>query len=106
MPNPNPTIEMQSPVHESGQVKQIGYHAESQTLAIAFNPRPGNPPLLYHAQNVSAETFESLRTAESPGGFWHKYIKPYPEAFPVHRVVEGVECDCFAKRESPESEVA
>jgi hypothetical protein len=85
-----PLIDMQPPVHPSSQVKLVGYYAPTLLAVISF---PG--PTLYHYQNVPEARFEEIRTAASPGKALAAIFKSAPDTYPCHKVVEGVECECF-----------
>lgn len=68
--NERPEIELY-PV-ESNQVKAIGHHEESETLAVVFTRGAG---AIYHYPNVTKETYEAFKGAESIGKFFGKNIK-------------------------------
>jgi KTSC domain len=68
--NTRPDIELH-PV-ESNQVKAIGHHEDSQTLAVTFTRGAG---AIYHYPNVTKETYEAFKGAESIGKFFGENIK-------------------------------
>jgi hypothetical protein len=75
---PRPFIALE-PV-ESNQVGAIGYDEATQTLAVQF--RRG-ARAIYHYPNVSRETFEAFRGAESIGTYFGQHLKALPfEKFP------------------------
>ncbi|AJY39481.1 KTSC domain-containing protein [Burkholderia humptydooensis] len=67
---------------ESSQIHSIGYDAESETLAIRFKGRAGEPTSLYHYSNFTQANFDALKAADSLGSHFYKHIKPFPERFP------------------------
>jgi hypothetical protein len=67
---------------ESSQIHSIGYDAETETLAVRFKSKLGEPTSLYHYSKVTPENFEAFRTARSIGSHFYKHIKPLPERFP------------------------
>lgn len=69
---PAPTITLDSV--ESNQVKAIGYCEATQTLAVTFNFGKA----VYHYPNVTRETYEAFKGAESIGKFFGEHIKPLP----------------------------
>jgi hypothetical protein len=69
---PAPTITLDSV--ESNQVRQIGYDDATQTLAVTFNYGKA----VYHYPNVTRETFEAFKGAESIGRFFGEHIKALP----------------------------
>jgi len=81
------TIEMVEPVHPSSRVKKLGFHKESNTIVVEF---PG--PTVYHYKGPE-ETFELVRTSESPGAS----VKILLDKLTYHKVsaVPGATCDCF-----------
>jgi hypothetical protein len=52
----------------------IGYDDATQTLAVTFNYGKA----VYHYPNVSRETFEAFKGAESIGKFFGEHIKALP----------------------------
>lgn len=76
---------------ESNQVRAIGYDDETRTLAVVFRWGAG---ALYQYPDVSRETFDEFRAAESKGTFFGQHIKPLPfKKYPAETVViesEGV----------------
>jgi hypothetical protein len=66
----------------SSQIHSIGYDAETETLAIRFKSKLGEPTSLYHYSKVTPANFEAFRTAKSIGSHFYKHIKPMPERFP------------------------
>ena len=69
---PAPAITLDSV--ESNQVRQIGYDDATQTLAVTFNYGKA----VYHYPNVTRETFEAFKGAESIGKFFGEHIKALP----------------------------
>jgi hypothetical protein len=69
---PAPTITLDSV--ESNQVKAIGYDDATQTLAVTFT----RGSAIYHYPNVTRETFEAFKGAESIGKFFGEHIKALP----------------------------
>lgn len=62
---------------ESNQVGAIGYCDATQTLAVQF--RRG-ARAIYHYPNVTRETFEAFKGAESIGTFFGQHLKALPFA--------------------------
>jgi hypothetical protein len=54
----------------STTIDMVGFDPDTQTLAVSF--RNGTE---YHYYNVSADVFEGLRTAASPGNYLNAYVK-------------------------------
>ncbi|WP_175984616.1 KTSC domain-containing protein [Burkholderia stabilis] len=67
---------------ESSQIHSIGYDAESETLAVRFKGRVGEPTSLYHYSKFTRANFDALKTADSIGSHIYKHIKPFPDRFP------------------------
>ncbi|KVU22289.1 hypothetical protein WK65_18290 [Burkholderia ubonensis] len=84
------TIEMQ-PV-ESSQIHSIGYDAESETLAVRFKGRAGDPTSLYHYSKFTQANFDAIRTADSIGSHFYRNIKPFSDRFPY---------ECIEKMPAP-----
>lgn len=79
---PRPLIELH-PV-ESNQVGAIGYDEATQTLAVQFKR---GARAIYHYPDVTRETFEAFKGAESIGTFFGQHIKALPfEKFPSEDV--------------------
>jgi hypothetical protein len=74
-----------SPV-QSSQIAGLGYDAASKTLAVEFKGWGGKPGATYHYANVTADTFEALRGAESIGSYFGKNIKPHAAKYPYTKV--------------------
>lgn len=75
---PRPQIQLH-PV-ESNQVGAIGYDEATQTLAVQFKR---GARAIYHYPNVTRETFEAFKSAESIGTYFGQHIKALPfEKFP------------------------
>ncbi|VBC22652.1 KTSC domain-containing protein [Burkholderia pseudomallei] len=74
---------------ESSQIHAIGHDPATNTLAIRFRDKNGDPSSLYHYQNVDTETFEAFRSADSIGSWFYKNVKPFKEKFPYQRIQEG-----------------
>ncbi len=70
----------------SSQLHSIGHDEATNTLAIRFKNKAGEPTSLYHYANVDAETFAALRDAESIGSHFYKSIKPHTDRFPFTRI--------------------
>ncbi len=80
-----PTFEMIEVV--SSQVKSIGHHLESNTLAIQFpDKKDGSTGNLYHYENVTAELFDQFKSAESIGSFFIKNIKSRADLYPYTKI--------------------
>lgn len=58
----------------SSQIRRISYLEEPKILIVEFNVR-------YYYVGVSKELYEGLKSAESVGSFFHKYIKSDPEIY-------------------------
>jgi hypothetical protein len=71
---------------ESSQIHSIGHDAASNTLAIRFKNKAGEPSSLYYYANVSAEDFAAFKGAESIGSHFYKNIKPFSEKYPYVKV--------------------
>jgi len=71
--DPRPAIALQ-PV-ESGQVKAVGYDADTQTLAVQF--RHGKQAI-YHYPDVAPETHAAFIGADSLGSFFRDNLKALP----------------------------
>ena len=54
----------------SSNVKNVGYDAESKTLAVEF----GNDNV-YHYSDVPEEHYVNLLASETPGSYLHSVIK-------------------------------
>ncbi|KVP84509.1 hypothetical protein WJ95_20315 [Burkholderia ubonensis] len=67
---------------ESSQIHSIGYDAETETLAVRFKGRTGEPTALYHYSKFTQANFDALKTADSIGSHLYKHIKPFPDRFP------------------------
>ncbi|KVO65025.1 hypothetical protein WJ78_18070 [Burkholderia ubonensis] len=67
---------------ESSQIHSIGYDAETETLAVRFKGRTGEPTSLYHYSKFTQANFDALKTADSIGSHFYRHIKPLPERFP------------------------
>lgn len=71
---------------KSGQIKAIGYHQESNTMAVQFHGRGDSEGSIYHYPNTTAKEFEAFKGAKSLGkhfGQHHKtrqFIKPVKKA--------------------------
>lgn len=76
---------------ESSQLQEIGYDAETQTLAIRFKAKGDKPGSLYHYANFTAEDWEAFRAAESHGSHFYRSIKPFDGKFPYTRIEEQTE---------------
>lgn len=71
----------------SSQIAQIGYDADSETLAIRFNPNRANAEgSVYHYANVPAKVWEDLQAAESKGSFFIHNIKNDPARYPYTKI--------------------
>jgi hypothetical protein len=78
-----PVITMDSV--ESSQIEAIGHDPSTNTLAIQFKGKTG-PGSVYHYANFTAALFAELKSAESIGSHFYKFIKPLPEKFPFVKV--------------------
>jgi hypothetical protein len=72
----------------SSQIHSIGHDPATNTLAIRFADKSGDPAALYHYSNFPAEEFEKLSSAESIGSHFYKQIKPHADDFPYTRINE------------------
>lgn len=68
----------------SNQVKAIGYHADTKTLAVTFTR---GTSAIYHYQDVPSELYANFIGAESIGSFFGKHIKQLQ--FKKFRAPEG-----------------
>jgi hypothetical protein len=68
---PRPNIPLHPVV--SSQVKAIGYHAGTKTLAVQFVHGVG---AIYHYPNVEPKTHQDFVSAPSIGSYFGKHIKP------------------------------
>lgn len=93
-----PQIHLEAPLNPSSQIALIGHDISAKVAVVGFKHKSG-APTFYHYKNVSQFQFENLRTADSPGGHLNITFKANPEKHSVHKVVEGVECDCFELKE-------
>lgn len=75
---------------QSSQLAEIGHDPDTNTLAIRFHGK-GRPGNLYHYQNVTADDFEALKSAESHGSHFIRNIKPHADKFPYQRIDEAKE---------------
>lgn len=73
---------------ESSQLHSIGHDRDSNTLAIRFRGKQGQPGALYHYGNFTAEDFDALVAAPSLGSHFIRNIKPKTEQFPCERIDE------------------
>ena len=55
----------------SSNIKSIGYHGDSKTLAVEFAGGGG----VYHYDGVSKEDYDELMAAKSIGSHFHKSIR-------------------------------
>lgn len=60
---------------ESSQVQGIGYDESTKTLAVQFTRGSG---AIYHYPNVSKETYDAFKNAESIGKYFGQHIKILP----------------------------
>ena len=79
-----PTIALDSV--ESSQLHSIGYHPETQTLAIQFLNKEKGPGSLYHYENFTQADWDEFRNAVSFGSHFKKFIKPNAEKYPYTRI--------------------
>jgi hypothetical protein len=79
---PRPPIALH-PV-ESHKVAAIGYDDATQTLAVTFRRSSGQ---IYHYPNVTRETFEAFRGAESIGRYFGQHLQALPfKKYPAETV--------------------
>lgn len=71
---------------ESSQIAAIGYHAETQTLAIQFAAKGDKPGSVYHYSNFTSEDFAAFKGAESIGSHFYKHVKPAKDKYPYVKV--------------------
>lgn len=80
----HPAIAMDEVI--SSQIKAIGHHPESNTLAIHFKNWKGEPTSIYHYDNFTAEDFAAFKAAESIGSHFGKHIKPFDKKYPYTKI--------------------
>lgn len=71
---------------ESSQLAEIGYHPESQTLAIRFKGRGDAPGSLYHYDGFTPDDWTAFQASESKGSHFYRHIKPHTDKFPYRKV--------------------
>lgn len=71
---------------ESSQIHSIGYDAATNTLAIRFKGKEGEPTSLYHYSNVPPDDFAVFKGAESIGSHFYKNIKPFKDKYPYVKI--------------------
>lgn len=71
----------------SSQIAGIGYHVETQTLAVQFTGKAG-PGSLYHYANITPEQYAAFAGAESVGAHFIRQIKPKAVEHPFDRIDE------------------
>lgn len=71
---------------ESSQIYAIGHDAATNTLAVQFKNKAGEPTSIYHYANFTAEQFELFKAAESIGSHFGKHIKMAVDAHPFQKV--------------------
>jgi len=76
---------------ESSQIAAIGYHSESQTLAVQFKGKGEKPGSIYHYSNFTPEDWQAFRDAESVGSHFYRHIKPNKEKYPFVRIEDQTE---------------
>ena len=81
---PTPTIQMV--LVESSQIHSIGHDPATNTLAIRFKGKDGQPTSLYHYRNFTANDYRDFRFADSIGSHFYKHIKPAVLEFPYTRI--------------------
>lgn len=70
---------------KSSQIEAIGHDPATNTLAITFKSKAKDGQVrleTYHYANVTAYDYHQLKTAESIGKHFYKYIKPHADKFP------------------------
>lgn len=60
---------------ESSQVAAIGHDEPTQTLAVQFKHGAG---AIYHYPNVTRDTYEAFKGAESIGKYFGQHLKHLP----------------------------
>lgn len=70
---------------ESKQIHAAGYDPETRTLAIRFKNWRGEITSLYH-YSAPQKRFDELMAAESKGGYFNAYIKPFPDEYPFTKI--------------------
>jgi hypothetical protein len=60
-----------SPV-ESSHIAAIGYHPESQTMAVQFK---SNDQYVYHYAGVSPDKYDEFKNALSIGQYFHMHVR-------------------------------
>ena len=81
----------------SSQLKEFGYDAATQTLAIRFHSKNG-PGSLYTYTGVPPEVYDGMRAADadpelSVGRYFGEHIKPHAEKYPYIKIVEDEVAD-------------
>jgi hypothetical protein len=71
---------------ESSQIHSIGHDAATNTLAIRFKGKEGEPTSLYHYSSFTAEDFAAFKGAESIGSHFYKNIKPFKDKYPYEKI--------------------
>jgi len=84
--HPVSTARIETKEVESSQIHSIGHNAESNTLAVRFKTKDGQPSSLYHYANVSIAEFAAFESAESIGPHFYKAIKPQVEKHPYVKI--------------------
>lgn len=82
---------------ESSQIRAIGYDPHTWKMEVQF--KSGS---VYRYDNVDPSTHEGLIRAESVGGYFCEFIKPYPQRFPFERI-RGTDREEAAKENSTAS---
>lgn len=67
---------------QSSRIKEHGYDAATQTLALRFKSGKGG---IYTYANVPPELYEKFSQAPSIGQFFHQHIQGQPDAHPWTR---------------------
>ena len=70
---------------ESSQIHAVGHDPETNTLAIQFKSKTG-PGSVYHYQNISADKYTALVSADSIGKHFGAHIKPHTTIHPFKKI--------------------
>lgn len=81
----------------SSNVHSRGYDPATQTLAILFKDKAGNPTGLFHYSNVTPELNEQLSTAESFGSALRSLIVKDKDAYPFTKIDSEVQDEVAAQ---------
>lgn len=77
-----------TPVAGSSNVHSRGYDPGTQTLAIQYKDKAGEPTTLYHYQNVSPDDVDKLIHADSFGKALRSLIVSQPDTYPFTQITD------------------